>query len=71
MVEQGFLQGHEGQGLLEAVTQMPTAYLAGEHIHDHGQVDKLEPKSNIGHSTDPNLFGLGDPEEKYQIGKAG
>lgn len=71
VVEQGFLEGGEGEGLLETPSQMPTAYPAGKHVHDHGQVDKLDLEPNIGHITDPNLIGLGDLEVEYQVGKAG
>ena len=45
--------------MLKASGQVPAPYLTGEHLHDDGQVNKVEVQTEVGLISDPNLVGLG------------
>ena len=48
VLSQSAIQGDQRQGLVQATAQMPTTDTAGEHVHDHSQVDELVAQSDVG-----------------------
>src|SRR5262249_54499399 len=52
---QGPFQGGQGEALVEVAAQVPAADVAGENVHEDGQVDELLAETDVGDVGDPDL----------------
>src|SRR5579859_568304 len=69
-LREGHLKGIEREVLAQRAAQSPAAHRTRVSVEDHGQVDKLAAKADVGDVGHPNLVGLLGRHAPDEIGGA-